>query len=64
MEIYHWEMLKLKRLKLKKSQPKKDKIFANFSLNNQDFIMTYLKDRIFIKNCNNFKVYELINEVK
>ena len=57
------QMLKLRRLKRKFELPKNDKTFATFTLNNQRFRMTYYQHRRFIKNKDNGKVYELINQI-
>jgi len=56
--------LKLKRIRNKRDLPEKPLPVKSFVLNKQSFqLLVGLDDRIYIKNQDNDKFYELVNEV-
>ena len=59
-----YQRLKLKRIKNKRDLPEKPLLVKSFVLNKQSFqLLVGLENRIYIKNQDNDKFYELINEV-
>jgi len=59
-----WQMLKLKRLKLKSEIPKEVDLIRVIELNGQAFHFFSDKDgRFYFHNCENHKWSELINDI-